>query len=63
MTCACVWIDEDVVDTTECALHPLTCEAIHPETGQGCHHGPGHPGQHAYVEHYSWPNEFGAPDA
>lgn len=48
--------DQNIVDTTECSIHPLECEALHPETGKNCHHGPGHPGQHAYAEYYTWPN-------
>ena len=57
--CGCVWISRAAVDTTECAVHPLTCDAVHPETGIGCHHDPGHTGAcHAYVLNVSWPNEY-----
>lgn len=58
--CGCVWIEHDVVDTTECTIHPLECEALHPETGRNCHHSPGHTGQHAYMDCYVWPNEASA---
>lgn len=54
--CKCIQIADDLIDTTECPVHPVDCEALHPITGKGCHHGPGHPGQHAYVESVTWPN-------
>jgi hypothetical protein len=46
--------DDDVIDMTACKVHPVTCEAIYPSTGRGCHHAPGHAGHHAYIEHVVW---------
>jgi hypothetical protein len=59
--CACEQLTDadgypipDHYDTTACLIHPITCEALHPETGQGCHLAPGHPGPtHAYE--MTWP--------
>lgn len=65
--CRCVILEQGLfeedgprlVDMTDCPLHPLTCEALHPETGVGCHHGPGHPGDHGYMVSVQWPNRHG----
>lgn len=44
-----------IVDTTDCPIHPITCDAICPETGIGCHHDHGHDGDaHSYVVNVSW---------
>lgn len=51
--CGCVQTG-DVLDTTGCALHPVECEALHPQTGVNCQHAPGHTGSHSYLA--TWPN-------
>lgn len=53
-TCGCVWLDEGFVDTSGCRYHPLSCEAVHALTGRGCHHAPGHAGDHGYMQHVTW---------
>lgn len=63
-TCRCVQIGDGlgglpIIDTTDCPLHPVKCEAICAETGIGCHHDAGHDdgdpdAQHSYVVNISW---------
>lgn len=56
--CTCtVLVDRDleasIIDTTECKVHPVECEALHPVTGINCQHSPGHRGWHSYLATWS----------
>lgn len=60
-SCGCVHTDvvdgrgeiASIIDTTDCKIHPVECEALHPVTGINCQHSPGHRGMHSYLATWS----------
>lgn len=48
-----------IIDTSECSIHPVRCEAVCAETGIGCHHDAHHDNddpdaQHSYFVNVTW---------